>query len=106
MTPLAAALLAALTLDLPVAAPDAGLPIAERLASYRSCGAEQLAEQCVEGDSLACLMRAAGRILDASVPSEEIYGELSGARSGSTPTGRAARRSWPSDASKETPSPA
>ncbi len=51
-------------------------------APYRAFTAEERSLFCGDGDTLSCLMGAGERIFDPQVPSEDIYGELAGTRSG------------------------
>jgi|GEM_PF-786074 len=77
MSHFAAALLAALTLDLPVTSPLGRSALIERFASYSNLSRQEEAERCGEGDSFACLMSAVAYFLDDTVPTTEVYGEIS-----------------------------
>lgn len=75
------AALISLSLDLPCRDPGAN-PFTGFLAMYRTMEEPDRESFCADGDTQSCLVLAARRILDEATPVEEIYGELSGARSG------------------------
>lgn len=80
MTILLAALLS-LSFELP--SRDApGSPLTGFLTMYRAMEDSDRESFCASGDTQSCLVLAARRILDETVPVEDAYGELSGARSG------------------------
>jgi len=66
----------ALVLDLPRRAAADDMPFRERFGAYDGLSAGEMSEQCLGGDSFACLLNAASRILDETLQPEDIYGEL------------------------------
>ncbi len=76
MTLLGTVLWSTLVLDLPPYAAADAVPLRERFGAYEGISASEMNDQCLGGDSFACLLNAAARILDETVPPEDIYGEL------------------------------